>query len=89
MADQNPNIGLLIKLLLLRKFGRCIECRSPYVGTLHVNDWAIKRSELEIPAGIKCPECQSDEERFETAALYAERQYLKDPNPDDPQSQPS
>jgi hypothetical protein len=70
MADPNPNLGDLIKSLLLHHFGTCIGCRRPYADSSDADGWTIKHF-LMIACALKCPDCQSPEERAECAVEQA------------------
>ena len=69
MADANADlVGNLIKALLLRQ---CSECRRTNVaGNSDAGEWVVKVV-LSIPIGIKCPDCQTPEERAECAIRQA------------------
>jgi hypothetical protein len=62
MADMNPNPWDRIRSILLQ---RCIKCGRPYAGSSDAADWAYQAFLMKIVYGIKCPDCQSPEERAE------------------------
>ena len=73
MASPNPNPLDVIKALLVGHFTTCMGCRRPNVaGSSDAGDWAFKTFlPVAIVYGIKCPNCQSPEERAEVAIRQA------------------
>lgn len=63
MANPTPNFAEQLKALVRLQLGTCSGCRRPYVdGTPNLSDWQINVF-LGIPYALKCPDCQSPEER--------------------------
>ncbi|WP_156765213.1 hypothetical protein [Mycobacterium sp. 1245852.3] len=71
MASHNPDFWEQLKALVTNQLGTCNSCRRPYVdGTPHPNDWQINVF-LGIPFTLKCPDCQTPEERANMAIEQA------------------
>jgi hypothetical protein len=71
MASPTPNLAEQLKALVRKQLGTCSGCRRPYVnGTPNPDDWLI-RLFAGIPFALKCPDCQTPEERAEVAIKQA------------------
>ncbi len=71
MDGQYPNLGDLMKTLLLNNLRTCSGCRRPNVpSNPDFGDWVVQRI-LTIPYAAKCPDCQSPEDRAECAIRQA------------------
>lgn len=70
MANPIPNPGDLIKALLLGHMTTCVGCRRPFEGSSDADGWIVKHF-MMIPCAMKCPDCQSPEERAECAVEQA------------------
>lgn len=63
MISPTPDFWEQLKAFVQRQLLTCSGCRHPYVdGTPDPNDWQINVF-LGIPYAIKCPDCQTPEER--------------------------
>jgi hypothetical protein len=61
----------MLKQALTQHFTTCCSCRRPnVVGSPDYDDWALQHF-LMIPVAMKCPDCQSPEERAEIAIRQA------------------
>lgn len=71
MASSNPDWREQLKALVRKQLGTCSGCRRPYVdGTPHLGDWLISCA-FGVPFSLKCPDCQTPEERARVAIEQA------------------
>jgi hypothetical protein len=100
MADT-PNLGGLIKAVVLWHFGTCVKCRRPYVGAPDTSQWSLQALANKYFVGWKCPDCQTLEDRAELVIREVEGKtyhleglrLVENPKPaggdDDPQTKAS
>jgi hypothetical protein len=60
-----PNIWTQIGSAVERHFNTCIKCRRPFQGAPDADKWNILAFMMKVVYGVKCPDCQTDEERAE------------------------
>jgi hypothetical protein len=65
MADMNPSSWDEFREQLLEF---CVVCRRRHAGSADASDWVIQVLLKTFPVAIKCPECQSLDDRAECVA---------------------
>jgi hypothetical protein len=68
MANTTPNRWDEFREQLLE---RCAVCRRRHAGSPDAADWAVQALLNTLPVGIKCPNCQSLEDRAEVIIRQA------------------
>ncbi len=68
---DTPDIGRLIGSAIERHFNTCVKCRRPYQGAPDADYWSFQALMMKIVLAIKCPDCQTDEERAEIVIRQA------------------